>query len=1042
MACGGSAPTFNPDTSSGFSLATLGGNGVRVTFGYRSLPGDTGWVMEIYRKRGQAPVVGTDSPVATVTLSENTTTTTATYDDTGLAYPYVYYYILRIKCGSSSVTGDTSATKSITVGSIHTVTSDVTLIPPFTVTTSTPGEAVPAKPPSTAVPEGVIDKRIMLVQVTGVPATGLTFTDIRLLNNLEQRCEWWYHKNGGCGAFRLLLRDVHSAEWDTAVAKGWEIHIRIKLTGETAYTTWYRGVIRSVRCEEGSNEKMLDITGYGYVEMLENIFVQRAYPAGWTVGDIVNDIIDKYVRPQSRVIRPSDLDPTNGNSGVDSSPYKTAGATHFECTALKAIKYLAELQGDREFGVDALRRFYFRQKSSSICKSFYVEKEIIHNMCGGTGFNWTNRLKVEGKHFGSREFLKVRDDVTDITTFGLFEKAIEVPWVTNEMDASRWADNIIGKYKGRQDWKRFTWQGVDKRLEDSHPICKIKLYGHDISNDVDTLEIAKIHYVQGGYTRRTEIKEIGTTQGAIKLDQPILTATFYCGYYPRDLVEEIEVRLRDQVEALKGKQKQIRYPNDVTCLEDISGRIPGELKHYHYDITDATYLYKDTTNLDVTNDPTNLEDITNPRGVLLTWLAKQWTKISTRRTFHKLPKRGLFFGELVSLIRDWYTKDITNFDVTNYDVTNWDVTTFRAPCPEKGQNEPGVLCYWDSRQWVKLATARTYNGSLPIHGLFIGEVASLITDVTNQQYGDTYIWTGNQWVKIQTGLETGGGVSLTSAAPTNIQIGDVASVGTSSEAARGNHLHGLAVPTQIIDITGASSLGTSATPTREDHGHKGLLSAKIKGQTDIYGHIDITLTPPLKGAQSNKTLTFGVDAGLSSPTTIGLGDAASTGSATDLALGDHRHAFPVPTVAKDVTGSNIIGTSTKAATEDHQHRGILAAKIKGQADIYGYFDVTMTPPLKGSQSGQTITVALDTPLTIANGGTGQSTKTEGFDALAPTTTKGDLIAHDGNDNVRVPAGTNNQVLTADSTQAAGVKWSAAGGSEAAANTVLRSERFS
>lgn len=61
-------------------------------------------------------------------------------------------------------------------------------------------------------------------------------------------------------------------------------------------------------------------------------------------------------------------------------------------------------------------------------------------------------------------------------------------------------------------------------------------------------------------------------------------------------------------------------------------------------------------------------------------------------------------------------------------------------------------------------------------------------------------------------------------------------------------------------------------------------------------------------------------------------------------------------------------------------------------------------------------------LAIANGGTGQTSQTAGFDALAPTTTKGDVIVHNGTDNIRIAVGTNNQVLTADSAQASGVKW--------------------
>lgn len=51
-----------------------------------------------------------------------------------------------------------------------------------------------------------------------------------------------------------------------------------------------------------------------------------------------------------------------------------------------------------------------------------------------------------------------------------------------------------------------------------------------------------------------------------------------------------------------------------------------------------------------------------------------------------------------------------------------------------------------------------------------------------------------------------------------------------------------------------------------------------------------------------------------------------------------------------------------------------------------------------------------TDLAIADGGTGQSTAVAAFDALAPTTTQGDLIYHNGTDNVRLAKGTATQVL--------------------------------
>jgi len=80
--------------------------------------------------------------------------------------------------------------------------------------------------------------------------------------------------------------------------------------------------------------------------------------------------------------------------------------------------------------------------------------------------------------------------------------------------------------------------------------------------------------------------------------------------------------------------------------------------------------------------------------------------------------------------------------------------------------------------------------------------------------------------------------------------------------------------------------------------------------------------------------------------------------------------------------------------------------------------------LGGTLSGVSLSTQVTGTLPIANGGTGQTTAVAAFDALAPTTTKGDLIVNDGSDNVRLAVGTNAYVLTADSTTASGVKWAA------------------
>lgn len=61
-------------------------------------------------------------------------------------------------------------------------------------------------------------------------------------------------------------------------------------------------------------------------------------------------------------------------------------------------------------------------------------------------------------------------------------------------------------------------------------------------------------------------------------------------------------------------------------------------------------------------------------------------------------------------------------------------------------------------------------------------------------------------------------------------------------------------------------------------------------------------------------------------------------------------------------------------------------------------------------------------LAISRGGTGQATQAAGFNALSPLTTAGDVIVHDGTNNVRLARGTDGQVLVVDNNQTNKLKW--------------------
>jgi len=205
-----------------------------------------------------------------------------------------------------------------------------------------------------------------------------------------------------------------------------------------------------------------------------------------------------------------------------------------------------------------------------------------------------------------------------------------------------------------------------------------------------------------------------------------------------------------------------------------------------------------------------------------------------------------------------------------------------------------------------------------------------------------------------------------------------------------------------------------------------------------------TLTTPDLGTPSAITLTHAT--GLPTSGLTGLGTGVATALANNVgssgAFTTFNGAMGTPssitlTNASGMPLSGVTGLGTNVATALGVAVGSSGAFVTTSGsgatgtwniDVLGNAGtVTNGVVTTGSYANPSwITSLAASKLTgsipISAGGTGQSDKTSAFDALAPSTTKGDVIAHTGTDNVRVPVGADGQVLIADSTQTTGVKW--------------------
>ena len=238
-----------------------------------------------------------------------------------------------------------------------------------------------------------------------------------------------------------------------------------------------------------------------------------------------------------------------------------------------------------------------------------------------------------------------------------------------------------------------------------------------------------------------------------------------------------------------------------------------------------------------------------------------------------------------------------------------------------------------------------------------------------------------------------------------------------------------------------------------------LLAGRSGGQTLIGGTDsgdDLTLQTTSHGTKGSYILTDLVSDGLVKSTSGVLStvtvtaqaesllddaDAATMQSTLGLVLGTNVQAYSsqlAAIAALTPTDSNIIvGDGATWVTES----GSTARTSLGLAigsDVQGYH-ANLAAIAGGTWGGAASITTLGTVVTgtwsadtigISKGGTGQTGKTAAFDALAPLTTKGDVIVFDGSDCIRVGVGSDGQVLTADAAAASGVKWDTAPGSVA------------
>ncbi|MBF0316794.1 MAG: hypothetical protein HQL04_01345 [Nitrospirae bacterium] len=325
----------------------------------------------------------------------------------------------------------------------------------------------------------------------------------------------------------------------------------------------------------------------------------------------------------------------------------------------------------------------------------------------------------------------------------------------------------------------------------------------------------------------------------------------------------------------------------------------------------------------------------------------------------------------------------------------------------------------------------------------VARATGIITAATWQgvSIGDSYISSAATWNAKQNALTagvdyltpTGNGSSLTGLTGSQISGNISGNAGNvTGTVAIGNGGTGQTTAQNAINaltnVSGATNgyvltkVGTDATWAASAGG----------GSSTLATLTDVTLTYPTDGQvlKYDNASSKWINAAAPSSYTDANARAAMSNTATGL-------TYSNATGITSLTSGYVIPTTTQESTWNAKQNALTAGvdyltPTGNGSGLTGITGGQISGNISGNAANVTGTVA------IANGGTGSTTASAAFNALRPTTAKGDIVSDNGTATAILAtggAGTNTYVLTRDDSTATGLKWAAPGAVTLSASNV-------
>ena len=232
----------------------------------------------------------------------------------------------------------------------------------------------------------------------------------------------------GCAEFKMQLEK----KLEKSIGlKNW---IEIFMLGSNE--AWYTGIIERRPAESIEDQKALTFSGFGFINQLDTVFVDRSYSAGIEISEIVLDIFTRDIAPNTSI--------RFNSSNFSDTFYNIRGDIEFKNqTARQCLKRLADLANNFSFGVDERREFFFKPKSTQVNSDaiYFMGRDLSSFPIKEDPSNLANKLIVKsGAIYQGDNFTTTVQDQDSIDKYGLIPKIVTAPELKNLDDLTRWAN--------------------------------------------------------------------------------------------------------------------------------------------------------------------------------------------------------------------------------------------------------------------------------------------------------------------------------------------------------------------------------------------------------------------------------------------------------------------------------------------------------------------------------------------------------------------------------------------------------------------------